>query len=295
MEKVPYFFSGRITSAINLPSSAMVMDNTSKSATVLCKMTNSSYGLVSGNATYGAIYSSGAYLYRVDTAAGTATPILNWINCNIDSDTISGVACLDDGRIACVSNNYNDKTGESTPELALLTKTKATEASKKKVLTLAAQYIDSNLKTEVLSFNKTNPDYRIEVTDYSQYNTESDYDAGLKKMTTDILAGSVPDILYTQGINVEQFVTKGVITDLDQFLAKDKTVTKDSIMVEQPLILLNNTDKQPLSIFLSQINTGEIGLAFAMATVYMIPSLLLFLHGEEYLVEGIANSGSVKG
>jgi len=217
---------GNYSSDANL----MVMDNTSKSATVLCKMTNSSYGLVSGNTTYGAIYSSGAYLYGVDTAAGTATPILNWINCNIDSDTISGVACLDDGRIACVSNNYNDKTGESTPELALLTKTKATEASKKKVLTLAAQYIDSNLKTEVLSFNKTNPDYRIEVTDYSQYNTESDYDAGLKKMTTDILAGSVPDILYTQGINVEQFVTKGVITDLDQFLAKDKTVTKDSIM-----------------------------------------------------------------
>jgi multiple sugar transport system permease protein len=66
-------------------------------------------------------------------------------------------------------------------------------------------------------------------------------------------------------------------------------------MVEQPLILLNDPDKQPLSIFLSQINKGEIGLAFAMATIYMIPSLLLFLHGEEYLVEGIANSGSVKG
>ena len=32
-----------------------------------------------------------------------------------------------------------------------------------------------------------------------------------------------------------------------------------------------------------------------MATVYMIPSLLIFLAGEEYLVEGIANSGSVKG
>ena len=66
-------------------------------------------------------------------------------------------------------------------------------------------------------------------------------------------------------------------------------------MVEQPLILLPDADAQPLSVFLSQINAGEIGLAFAMATVYMIPSLLLFLHGEEYLVEGIANSGSVKG
>ena len=66
-------------------------------------------------------------------------------------------------------------------------------------------------------------------------------------------------------------------------------------MVEQPLILLDEADKQPLSVFLSSINSGEIGLAFAMATVYMIPTLLLFLHGEEYLVEGIANSGSVKG
>ncbi|MCR5664941.1 MAG: carbohydrate ABC transporter permease [Oscillospiraceae bacterium] len=66
-------------------------------------------------------------------------------------------------------------------------------------------------------------------------------------------------------------------------------------MVEQPLILLNDADSQPLSVFLSSINEGEIGLAFAMATVYMIPSLLLFLYGEAYLVEGIANSGSVKG
>ncbi len=66
-------------------------------------------------------------------------------------------------------------------------------------------------------------------------------------------------------------------------------------MVEQPLILLQDADSQPLSVFLSSINAGDIGLAFAMATVYMIPSLLLFLHGEEYLVEGIAHSGSVKG
>lgn len=66
-------------------------------------------------------------------------------------------------------------------------------------------------------------------------------------------------------------------------------------MVEQPLILLKDAQMQPLSVYLSNINSGEIGLAFAVATIYMIPSLLLFLHGEEYLVEGIAQSGSVKG
>ncbi len=66
-------------------------------------------------------------------------------------------------------------------------------------------------------------------------------------------------------------------------------------MVEQPLVLLSDEEMYPLSVFLSKINTGEVGIAFAVAVIYMIPTLLIFLYGEQYLVEGIANSGSVKG
>lgn len=66
-------------------------------------------------------------------------------------------------------------------------------------------------------------------------------------------------------------------------------------MVEQPIVLLINEELHPLSVFLSKINAGEIGLAFAVATIYMIPSLLLFLYGEDYLVEGITYQGGVKG
>ncbi len=66
-------------------------------------------------------------------------------------------------------------------------------------------------------------------------------------------------------------------------------------MVEQPLLFFSDTDKYPLSIFLSKINASEVGLAFAVATIYMVPSLLIFLYGEEQLVEGIAYQGGVKG
>ena len=66
-------------------------------------------------------------------------------------------------------------------------------------------------------------------------------------------------------------------------------------MVEQPLILLKDEALHPLSVFLSKINEAEVGLAFAVAAIYMVPSLLLFLYGEEYLVEGIAYQGGVKG
>ncbi len=66
-------------------------------------------------------------------------------------------------------------------------------------------------------------------------------------------------------------------------------------MVEQPLILLTDQEMHPLSVFLSKINAGEVGLAFAVATIYMVPSLLIFLYGEEYLVDGITYQGGIKG
>ena len=66
-------------------------------------------------------------------------------------------------------------------------------------------------------------------------------------------------------------------------------------MGEQPLILMTDAEQHPLSVFLSKINAGEIGLAFAVATIYMVPSLLIFLYGEEYLVDGITYQGGIKG
>lgn len=66
-------------------------------------------------------------------------------------------------------------------------------------------------------------------------------------------------------------------------------------MVEQPLVLMKEGDMHPLSVFLSQINTGDIGLAFAVGTVYMVPTILMFLYGEDYLLEGITYSGGIKG
>lgn len=65
-------------------------------------------------------------------------------------------------------------------------------------------------------------------------------------------------------------------------------------MVEQPLVFITEPVRQPLSIYLSRINSEERGVAFAAATLYMLPMLLIFLYGENYLVEGIQLSG-IKG
>lgn len=62
-------------------------------------------------------------------------------------------------------------------------------------------------------------------------------------------------------------------------------------MVEQPLIFLQSAFKQPLSLFLAQVNLKDMGIAFAAASIYMIPALLVFFYAENYLVEGIQHSG----
>ena len=65
-------------------------------------------------------------------------------------------------------------------------------------------------------------------------------------------------------------------------------------MVEQPLIMLSNDQLHPLSVFLSKINSGEISLAFAVAVIYMVLPMMVFLYGEDNLVEGIVYQGGIK-
>lgn len=65
-------------------------------------------------------------------------------------------------------------------------------------------------------------------------------------------------------------------------------------MVEQPLIFLKDANQYPLSVYLSSIKTSELGIAFAAGIIYMLPMLLMFLYGENDLVEGISHSAIKK-
>lgn len=62
-------------------------------------------------------------------------------------------------------------------------------------------------------------------------------------------------------------------------------------MVEQPLVFLKDSFKYPMSIFLSYINQTQLGIAFACGILYMLPAVLIFLYGEDYLIKGIQLSG----
>lgn len=59
-------------------------------------------------------------------------------------------------------------------------------------------------------------------------------------------------------------------------------------MIEQPMTFLKTKSLWPLSLFLPEIGLEEAGTGFSAAIMMLIPALLLFLSGQEYLEQGIA-------
>ena len=65
-------------------------------------------------------------------------------------------------------------------------------------------------------------------------------------------------------------------------------------MIEQPMTFLKTKALWPLSLFLPQIGLEDAGVGFAAAFAMLIPALLLFLAGQEYLEQGIT-AAALKG
>ena len=62
-------------------------------------------------------------------------------------------------------------------------------------------------------------------------------------------------------------------------------------LIDQAVIFINDSERQPLSTFLASINAEQIGVSFAGANFFAFPILLVLLWGQDYLKDGIQLSG----
>ena len=155
--------------------------------------------------------------------------VLNLLNLGIDNSNINSMAVNDDGSFVTVGYDYSGMTARST--LSLITPIDSSEVKEKKVLTLGCFYIDWTIRSQIAEFNKTNEDYTIYATSYSESNDTSDYTAALTKFNNEILAGNVPDILLiSSGMPYNSYASKGLFADLYEFMDKDDVYNRDAFM-----------------------------------------------------------------
>jgi len=61
-------------------------------------------------------------------------------------------------------------------------------------------------------------------------------------------------------------------------------------VVEQAIVFITEADRLPLSVYLSRL-AGNYGIVFAASAFFMLPVMIVFLHGQEHLIEGMRMSG----
>lgn len=133
--------------------------------------------------------------------------------------------------IDCVANGlsgyvrfvlpYNDdyilirREASDIDTVVKVSKTAELQGSKEK-LKLATLGSDPSIDLAVAKFNKESNDYYIEIVDYSIYGKDA-----LTKLNTEMISGEIPDIFKLDGLPAKQYISMGLLENLDPYMKKD--------------------------------------------------------------------------
>ena len=215
--------------------------------------------ILPGDDVYDFYYTYNNNIYGYAAKTDTKEKLVDWLACDVDTNNMSGYAMLSDSRVAALMQDWS--TDPTTYQLIVLHRVDASEIKEKKVLTLACMYLDWNLRSMIVEYNKTNDEYRINVVDYSEYATDDDYNAGVTKLTTEIISGSVPDIFLTSNLPIDKYAAKGVIADLNTFMDGGNGLSRD-YFVPQVMSALEKDGK-----------LYELPTSFSVQTAYALSSI----------------------
>lgn len=223
------------------------------------KLPSNVWSIFPGDDAYDFYYTYNNNIYGYTSKTDTRDKLVDWMACDVDTNNMSGYAMLSDSRVAALMQDWS--TDPTTYQLIVLHRVDASEIKEKKVLTLACMYLDWNLRSMIVEYNKTNDEYRINVVDYSEYATDDDYNAGVTKLTTEIISGSVPDIFLTSNLPIDKYAAKGVIADLNTFMDGGNGLSRDYFVPQ----ILNALEKDG--------KLYELPTSFSVTTAYALSSI----------------------
>ncbi len=192
-------------------------------------LTGSGGKIFAGNDAYEFFYISGDSLYGWPKGSDGPERMLSWSGAGVDCGQVYAVTFLPDGRGSALL--YDSLNWSDPASTALLTPVDPEMMANRTVLTLATMGLSSDTRSRVMAFNRTNTEYRIEIRDYSEFNTAEDVSAGLTKLNTEILAGKMPDLLdVTDALPLRQYAKKGYLEDLWPYIESDPDLGREAVM-----------------------------------------------------------------
>lgn len=176
------------------------------------------------------VFSVDSAIYTYSFGDEAPVKILDWIDCDIDRDDVRSFAILEDGRVLALLSSWDSESGMSTTELVFLTKKKGSEVPEQKILTYGTLYLDYYVRKEIIEFNKTNQEYRIEVKEYITDDSIEGYGSGQEQMNADIISGKGPDIIELSSMNMRMYAAKGILEDLYPYMDADEEINREDYL-----------------------------------------------------------------
>ena len=189
--------------------------------------TINNYGISIGR-NYDFLLNNSLGIYGYNMGDEDVTPILSYLNSDLDYNTIGNIYEMDGNQLLCT---YYDEENWNT-HFALLNYVDPETIPDKQVVSIACYYLDWDMRRRIVEFNRSSDIYRIVVKDYSTYNTMDDYMAGYTQLNNDILAGQMPDIMILDSyyMPVDSYISKGLFTDIGKMIDDDKELNREDYL-----------------------------------------------------------------
>lgn len=185
------------------------------------------YNAVCAGVSTDLVFSTSEGLFTYNIGDENLNQIMSLVNSDLDADALYRIVMLDDEHFVAYYNTRSDYK----PVCGYFTKVAPEDIPDKEVIVIAGEWLDYDLKTRIVNFNKTNEKYRIVVKEYSNYNTSEDYTAGLTQLNSDILAGNMPDILACNNqMSVDNYISKGLLADVGKLLEEDEELGREEFL-----------------------------------------------------------------
>ena len=158
---------------------------------------------------------------------GTIESVLNLLTVGVDNSNMEGFSAGDSGEFYITLYSFQ----RSGCDIVKVYPIEGSEANAKQIITLGCFSADWTLRTQVADFNKNSDEYTIYVNSYSDLKDTSDMSAAMTNFNNELLAGKVPDILLvTQDMPYQSYESKGLFTDLYEYIDKDPDLSKESFL-----------------------------------------------------------------
>lgn len=163
----------------------------------------------------------GTRLLGLRLADGTEEEVLDFLACDLAPQELSLLCPGEDGVLRGVCRFEGEE-----PQRVTLFKQPGGASAERTELTLGT-LSGTAVGEQVLRFNRSQDKVRIRVRDYSDYVKGDDYEAGLTKLVTEILAGDMPDLLALDSLPYAQLAAKGLLEDLYPWLDADPELKRE--------------------------------------------------------------------